>query len=352
MRALLLACLSSACVVAQTSPAPPAKAPPAGFQTLVNLKTPYQADADRLERERTQALAKVTAAYAAELDKTLKDLTKLGDLDNALVFKAEKEKLAQSADVFTEPPGTAPARILLLRAKYDQTRKPILENAKKRIELLNKQYFSSLDQLQRQFMAYNLLKEAAEVKAEHERVVALAAAGVAPAKPTPLTPEAARKFLSLPEADWIIEGDALFGHVGGGQPHKNAPGKSAALGPATELHFSLSMSAKWYQGIIVWVDDARCQYSRGHWKNKESMLLLDGQEQHLPGKVEVADGWNTLAAVVKNEKIQFYYDGKLEFEAPLQPPKEGGYVFKVGFTSFNDTVRVKDVSCDVRPAKP
>jgi hypothetical protein len=334
------------------APAATAPAPNPSGENLEALKNLYQGELGKIQRTRDQSLSAITTAYTTTLDKMLQESTARADLEGALALKAERERIATGNEVTADQRKTMPPRVAAARLKYDQDRKPILDDARRRADILTKQYVTRLDLLQRQLTQASRLQEAQAVKTEREQVGgAVAKIGEGAAAAGVLKPEAARKLFNLAEENWLVNGDSFFGHVSKEDNNRRGFGKSDPVGPSTELRFELKMKAKWYQSIQVWIDGEHYQFSRGHWRNKETRVFSDGQEQHLPGKVESPDRWATLTANVQDGKLRFAYNGKTEFEAALRPPKGAGYIFNVGLTSWEADVQVKDVICDLHPPK-
>jgi hypothetical protein len=204
-----------------------------------------------------------------------------------------------------------------------------------------------LDQLQRQLAVGNQLEKVAAVNAERERVGAAAQPALGSASGSGLlSPEATRRLLQLPEKDWLIVGDILAGHYEDSEGWKSGP-----LGPSAEMHFSFKMKARSYQGIKFWVGGESYHYSHGFWANSGSGFWAEGKETHLPGTVTSPEKWALLSVVVKDGKIRFSYNGKMEVERTLKPPKQAGYLFNVGFTNYKNDVQIRDCTLDLAANK-
>ena len=322
--------------------APPSPIPSAAALDLASVANLYQTGLVRIQADRDGKLAKLAAAYRISLDKLLQELASNAQLEAALATKAERDGFIEGKELDPKQKKAMPAKLLSLRSEYEKSRKTIFDDAQRRIEVLRKQYIVSLEQLQRQLTMSSQFEKASAVKVERERVGGFD--GVGTSITGPLPPEAARRLFQLPEKDWLISGDTLFGHF------EDSNNKSKPMGPSTELRFSFRMKARWYHGINVWVDDERFCYCRGR-ANGAAVLLADGKETRLSGVVTDPDKWAILAAVVKDGKIRFYYNGKLEGEKPVKAPKQAAYMFNVGFQSYKADVQIKDCSVELFPAR-
>lgn len=90
----------------------------------------------------------------------------------------------------------------------------------------------------------------------------------------------------------------------------------------TIVHFGFSEKSKWYQGIVLCLDDKPYTYSRGHWTNSESAIFGNGQTHRKPDTVDSPDKWHTLDVQLEGGTISFFYDKTLEWQEKAPPAED------------------------------
>jgi len=65
----------------------------------------------------------------------------------------------------------------------------------------------------------------------------------------------------------------------------------------------------------------------------------------LPGNVASSDAWASLAVAVREDRLEFDYNGLQQWQGEI-PAAAGERVFRVGFVSDRTPVAIKDVFLD------
>jgi hypothetical protein len=108
--------------------------------------------------------------------------------------------------------------------------------------------------------------------------------------------------------------------------------------------FGFDIKAKWYQIIAVEVDGQRYRFSRGHWKNAASQIFIAGKkEDRVAGAVERPDEWASMKVVLEQNKLTYYYNGVVAGSSELVKPTTKASTVKVGFSSHETEISVKDI---------
>lgn len=145
---------------------------------------------------------------------------------------------------------------------------------------------------------------------------------------------------SLPKTDWKIARDVLIGRVGDAEDtvwFRCQPFACSAC------EFEFKIRAKWYHRISVNVDGREHSYSRGHWKNTGTSIVVDVErfEQKGTGPIVANPGeWAELRGVLRDNIISIYYNEETVIRKIVA--RKGRHNVVLGFGSYRTTVEVKD----------
>ncbi len=194
------------------APLLPAQAP-ADVPEIEVLRGPYQRNVATVRAARDTRLAGIARTYAGGVERLQRETTARGDLDGALLAKAEMERVGGGQEPSVEERKTMPPALATMRARFEKEREPVLIAARQQETAQTQSYLAALDVLQKRLTTQNQLEKALAVKAERERAatgsdaaVAGAVAGPVVAPGTPTTGSGAR--LEAAMADKIRQGVA------------------------------------------------------------------------------------------------------------------------------------------------
>jgi len=153
--------------------------------TLAVLAAGYKADMGEVAAGYEKWFTALQNWYLTSLDKLQGESMKAGDLEAALAFKAERERIAAHAETTQEQIQSMPAKLRKLRAAYEPAVKKIVDEAARRKDVARGKHFANLEALQKRLTTNGDLDEALLVKKEKDQfaVEMAEAAGVAVAKP-------------------------------------------------------------------------------------------------------------------------------------------------------------------------
>jgi hypothetical protein len=150
------------------------------------LSAAYKADLDEVTAGNQKWSADLEKWYLAGLDKLLGERAKAGDLDGALAFKAERERIAAHAETTRDEIQAMPATLQKLRAAYDEALKKNRDETDRRKVAARSKHLARLDALQKRTTMSGDFDQALLVKAERDRVASAPdATPVKPAEPAP-----------------------------------------------------------------------------------------------------------------------------------------------------------------------
>lgn len=110
------------------------------------------------------------------------------------------------------------------------------------------------------------------------------------------------------------------------------------------FEFGCSIRAKWYHMGFVEIDGQLFLFSRGHWSNSES-VMSGGKtsETRVPGRVKSPTDWGVIKAKVADTTVTWFYNGELMGTCNIREPMKADTKVKVGFSSSDTEMSVKDV---------
>ena len=190
-RALFLTLLTAVIVCAQTSaqnPTAPAVRKPDAVAELAALQASYNTAMAAIAAEQAKWVAGLEKWYLDGLDKLQAERTKAGDLDGALLVKAEHDRIAAHSDTSAEQIQAMPPAMRALRGTYEGSLKKITEEVGKRNLPASQKFHADLEALQKRITMSGDIELALVVKTEKERFAAQFAASVPKpaATPTPV----------------------------------------------------------------------------------------------------------------------------------------------------------------------
>ncbi len=111
---------------------------------------------------------------------------------------------------------------------------------------------------------------------------------------------------------------------------------------ASEFSFGFNVRSRWYQGVVLILDDSKFVFSRGHWGNTATLSSLNGVEKRSPGEVLQPDQYHAVELHYLQGEATVYYDGKpvekRRFLKHSSNPK-----FFVGFIGYDGEYSIKDL---------
>lgn len=201
---------------------------PADFPELESLRGPYQRNVAAIQAARDTRVAGMARMYVGSIERLQREATARGDLEGALLMKAEIERVGGGQEPTVEERKTMSQALAALRVRYEKDREPVLTAAQRQEQEQMRAYFARLDALQKRLTTQNQLEKALAVKAERERVAsefgeasAVVATGPIIAPGTPTTGSTARLETAL--ADKIAQVVAAKSYV---QTELSEPGES------------------------------------------------------------------------------------------------------------------------------
>jgi hypothetical protein len=158
-----------------------------------------------------------------------------------------------------------------------------------------------------------------------------------------ITPEELLARFTFPNKTFRVDGDAITGTAG----DCNDPATFAWLAHAENaesFEFGFSIKARWYHIAAVEIDGQRYAYSRGHWANRNSGVFAYNAkpERRIAGTVKGPDEWTSMRVVVEHDRITYFYNGETVASSDLVKPATKSSTVKVGFSSNQTEVSVKD----------
>ncbi|MDB5290965.1 MAG: hypothetical protein JWL69_2206 [Phycisphaerales bacterium] len=158
-----------------------------------------------------------------------------------------------------------------------------------------------------------------------------------------LTPdEVAARFI-FPNTTFRIDGDTITGKAGDCDDQTTFVWLKDAKNMES-FEFGFGIKSKWYQIAAVDIDGQKYWFSRGHWWNGQSGIFIRGKgEQKFPGAVKNPNDWASIKVVVEDNKMTFYCNGDVAGSCDLVTPMTKSSLVKVGFSSHQTEVSVKDL---------
>jgi hypothetical protein len=249
-----------------TSPAAPA---PAADQQLNAVRDPWLQAEQALTAARDNSLEALEKWYVTNLEKLQADTTKLGNLDQVLVIREEKERVTGHAETTATQIAAMPAPLRTLRASFEGGAKKIRDDAATRWDALAGKYLADLEALQVRTTKAGEIDRALLVKTEKERFAAERAAKAPPVPAAPpataVTPAAAPRpaatpsgFTLGPKLASIEAQDRILSPLSVGEP---------VLSDSNKVHWT-----------VVSKDFAGYRYTRGKGSNPflSFKVLTDG----------------------------------------------------------------------------
>jgi hypothetical protein len=157
---------------------------------------------------------------------------------------------------------------------------------------------------------------------------------------TGLNPGEAFETFDLNREQWQVAGGAIQGKVSA----DTGKGEFLTKKPfnASELSFGFSVRSRWYQGLVLILDDSKFVFSRGHWGNTATLSSMNGVEKRLPGQVLEPEQYHAVELHYAQGEATVYYDGKpvekRRFLKHSSHPK-----FFVGFIGYDGEYSIKDL---------
>jgi hypothetical protein len=148
-----------------------ASKPDAKADTAI-LAAAYKADMGDVAADYEKWVAALKNWYLAGLEKLQGERTKAGDLDGALAFKGEHERIAGDAETTQDQMQAMPPPLGKLRAAYEQALKKINEEVARRKEVARSKHLANLEALQKRLTIRGELDEALIVMKEKDRFAA------------------------------------------------------------------------------------------------------------------------------------------------------------------------------------
>lgn len=157
---------------------------------------------------------------------------------------------------------------------------------------------------------------------------------------TCLDPSEIFETFDLNREQWHVVDGAIQGKVGA----ETGKGEFLTRKPvnASEFSFGFNVRSRWYQGVVLILDDSKFVCSRGHWGNTATLSSLNGAEKRLPGQVLEPDQYHAVELRYAQGEATVYYDGKpIEKRRFLKhSPKPN---FFVGFLGYDTEYSIKDL---------
>jgi hypothetical protein len=141
------------------------------------LKTPYTNNITALRKARDERAAPYAKNYLAALDRLEKQMPAI-----AAAVKAERDRLSAGQELTTAGRSAMPAPLVDLYTRFAADVQRSDAAFTQQEQQLTRQYLSSLDTLQRKFLALNEVSKAAQVRAERDAVAAAVGAPAATGK--------------------------------------------------------------------------------------------------------------------------------------------------------------------------
>ncbi len=178
----------------------------AGLPEIESIRGPYQKRLEANRAARDSRAATITRSYLGGLDRLQTEVTTHGDLNGALLVKAERERAAGGQDPSPDERKTMAPQLMALRLAYEKEREPIFATARQADQQLTREYLGTLDALQKRFTTLNQLDKALAVRTEHDRITAESTEGAASpaqaaAAPGQVLPPAARVVSATDKLD-------------------------------------------------------------------------------------------------------------------------------------------------------
>ena len=157
---------------------------------------------------------------------------------------------------------------------------------------------------------------------------------------TSLSPEELFEMFDLNRDQWQVEDRAIQGKVGA----DTGKGEFLTRKPftASELSFGFSVRSKWYQGVVLILDDSKFICSRGHWGNTATLSSLNGVEKRLRGQVLETDQYHAVELHYAQGEATVYYDGKPIEKRRFLKHSSNPKIF-VGFIGYDGEYSIKDL---------
>jgi hypothetical protein len=155
--------------------------PLVNFAEIDAVRAPYQRNVAALRANRDARVGQITRSYLANLERLQKETTARGDLDGALLVKAERERVQAADEPSADERKAMPAPLAAQRTRFEQEIGPIGVETRKQEETQTRSYLTALDTLQKRLTTQNQIDKALAVKRERDRVAA--SASVASAAP-------------------------------------------------------------------------------------------------------------------------------------------------------------------------
>jgi hypothetical protein len=148
------------------------------------------------------------------------------------------------------------------------------------------------------------------------------------------------EMFDLNREQWHVVDGAIQGKVGA----ETGKGEFLTKKPfnASEFSFGFSVRSRWYQGVVLLLDDSKFVFSRGHWGNAATLSALNGVEKRLPGQVLEAGQYHAVELHYAQGEATVYYDGK-----PVEKRRFAKHssipIFFVGFIGYDTDYSIKDL---------
>jgi hypothetical protein len=162
---------------AQEPAKPPAK--PDAKSDLAILEAAYKADMGDIAADYEKWAEALQKWYLGALDKLGGERVKSGDLEGALAFKSERERIAARAETTPEQTQAMPASLAKLRAAYEPELKKIVDEAGRRKDAARGKHIGRLDALQKRLTMAGDIDDAVLVRAEKDQIASEMAASAA-----------------------------------------------------------------------------------------------------------------------------------------------------------------------------
>jgi len=149
----------------------------------------------------------------------------------------------------------------------------------------------------------------------------------------------------LKREQWQVVDDTIKGKVSA----TSGEGEFLTKKPfnASEFSFGFSVRSKWYQGVVLILDDSKFVFSHGHWGNAATLSSLNGVETRLPGQVLEPEQYHAVELHYAQGEVTVYYDGKLaekrRFLKHSSNPK-----FFVGFIGYDADYNIKGLFLKIK----
>ncbi len=285
---------------------------PQGPPEFVSLRQKFHDAIQPIAARKEQKVGDLKKEYALALEKGQKDIMATGDLDAALAFRAERERVLADEPTTAEQKKGMSRPLAALRSSYEKNLQRIETDGAVETQQVVERYLVNLQALEKTVTARGDLTGALQIRAERERYATVKGKPLSPAAPT-----AAKNLLPTMVATNQCEKKERNGGVVLTAPHRDM----------TYIHTQEKFKPPFVLKTRARTDSTnlRLYYANGmvifNWEMTRSELRVHdpatGQGQGLAEKGLVSENkWHDIAWEIRADGMKISVDGNVRFEGP------------------------------------